>query len=268
MENNDNLDKEANLDRWFKEKWVDISKKDKHGKHPPCGRSDTSKGSYPKCRPSRKVSRETPTTSRGMSQKTKEKAVRQKRKAEKAPRVDKKPHMTSHHKLKKKSEVEVLLKKAQWIQIGLNQGWIKKADLHPEDEKLISDISTSEPLLTSMPSDKKVDDAIVVMDHVMSDLEHISNNFFDATEHNDSPERSHLMDKSFQISNEYRNVQLEYGSNPIAFVNSLKEVADKSLQYLDLLINTLSKHNMPISVLIKNLRRDIISARRILERAS
>jgi hypothetical protein len=75
MKNDENLEKEANLDRWFKEDWRDISKKDKNGKHPPCGRSDTSKGSYPKCRPSRKVSKETPTTSRGMSKKTKEKAV-------------------------------------------------------------------------------------------------------------------------------------------------------------------------------------------------
>jgi hypothetical protein len=36
------------LDRWFKEKWVDISKKDKSGKHPPCGRKDADKGKYPK----------------------------------------------------------------------------------------------------------------------------------------------------------------------------------------------------------------------------
>lgn len=35
MKNDENLEKEANLDRWFKEKWVDISKKDKNGKHPP-----------------------------------------------------------------------------------------------------------------------------------------------------------------------------------------------------------------------------------------
>jgi len=124
MKNDENLEKEANLDRWFKEKWVDISKKDKNGKHPPCGRSDTSKGSYPKCRPSRKVSKETPTTSRGMSKKTKEKAVTQKRDAEKAPRVNKKPHMASHHKLKKKSSVEVTMSKDQWLQIGKDLGWI------------------------------------------------------------------------------------------------------------------------------------------------
>ena len=33
-----------NLNRWFKEKWVDVSRKDKDGKHPPCGRSKAKKG--------------------------------------------------------------------------------------------------------------------------------------------------------------------------------------------------------------------------------
>ena len=47
------------LARWFKEKWVDVSKK-VDGKHPPCGRKDADGKSYPKCRPSKKVSKETP----------------------------------------------------------------------------------------------------------------------------------------------------------------------------------------------------------------
>ena len=85
------------LRRWFKEKWVDISKKE-DGKHPPCGREAASKkhGAYPKCRPSNRVSSDTPETSGEMSKKEKESAVRQKRRAEKKRRKDKKPHMTSH----------------------------------------------------------------------------------------------------------------------------------------------------------------------------
>ena len=47
------------LGRWFKEKWVDVSRKVK-GKHPPCGRKDANGKAYPKCRPSKKVSKETP----------------------------------------------------------------------------------------------------------------------------------------------------------------------------------------------------------------
>jgi len=72
---------EKDLRRWFKEKWVDVSRKDKSGKHPPCGRSEAktdSKG-YPKCRPSKKVSSETPKTTRGMSESDKKSATRRKR---------------------------------------------------------------------------------------------------------------------------------------------------------------------------------------------
>ena len=70
-----------NLNRWFKEKWVDVSRKDKDGKHPPCGRSKASKSSkgYPKCRPSVKVSSKTPKTSGSMSEGQKRAATRRKR---------------------------------------------------------------------------------------------------------------------------------------------------------------------------------------------
>ena len=69
------------LRRWFKEKWVDVSRKDKDGKHPPCGRGEAKKDSkgYPKCRPSKKVNSETPKTTRGMSAKDKKAATRRKR---------------------------------------------------------------------------------------------------------------------------------------------------------------------------------------------
>lgn len=98
----EDMEKHANLGRWFKEKWVDISRKN-DGKHPPCGRSDSSSGAYPKCRPSKKVSDETPSTSRGMSAEEKRRATDQKRRAESKPRKGKSPHRVSHHDLKKKS---------------------------------------------------------------------------------------------------------------------------------------------------------------------
>jgi len=121
------FNKQADLRRWLKEKWVDISRKTKDGKHPPCGRSSSNKGGgYPKCRPSKKVSKDTPSTSRGMSKKTKQKAVRQKRDAEKSPRSGKKPHMTSHHKLKKQSkeDFKISFTKEDWIRIGMSEGWL------------------------------------------------------------------------------------------------------------------------------------------------
>jgi len=94
------------LRRWFKEKWVDISRKDSSGKHPECGASakKRSKGdwnkAYPKCRPSRRVSSKTPQTSGEMSEKEKKAASSQKRKVErtKPDKPSKAPHFVSHRK--------------------------------------------------------------------------------------------------------------------------------------------------------------------------
>ena len=84
------------LRRWFKEKWVDVSKKVK-GKHPPCGRKDADGKSYPKCRPSKKVSKDTPKVASSYDKKEKKAMTSQKRRAEKKdPKVGKgnKPTMT------------------------------------------------------------------------------------------------------------------------------------------------------------------------------
>ena len=69
------------LNRWFKEKWVDVSRRGKDGKHPPCGRSKAKKGSkgYPKCRPSVRVSSKTPKTSGEMTSGQKRAATKRKR---------------------------------------------------------------------------------------------------------------------------------------------------------------------------------------------
>ena len=53
------------LRNWFKSKWVNIGKKDKSGKHPPCGTSGSKRG-YAKCVPAKKAA--------SMSKKEKESA--------------------------------------------------------------------------------------------------------------------------------------------------------------------------------------------------
>ena len=49
------------LDKWFKQKWVDIVSKKKGGGHKPCGRKSASgsKRKYPKCVPAAKAARMT-----------------------------------------------------------------------------------------------------------------------------------------------------------------------------------------------------------------
>lgn len=89
---------EEDLGRWFKEKWVDVSKK-VDGKHPPCGRKDADGKAYPKCRPSKKVSSETPKVASSYDKDEKKAMTQQKRRAErKDPKVGtgNKPTMTSY----------------------------------------------------------------------------------------------------------------------------------------------------------------------------
>ena len=102
----------AALRRWFKEEWVDISKKGKGGKHPPCGRKsrtgkdkDGKKRSYPKCRPKNKVSSKTPKTAGSLSksQKAKLSAEKKKIKGKKSKyRLTKKGTKVSKGKSKKR----------------------------------------------------------------------------------------------------------------------------------------------------------------------
>ena len=51
----------SGLDKWFKQKWVDIGSKKKGGGHKPCGRKSASgsKRKYPKCVPAAKAARMT-----------------------------------------------------------------------------------------------------------------------------------------------------------------------------------------------------------------
>lgn len=76
---------------WLKEKWVDVSKKNKDGKHPPCGRSKAKKSNYPKCRPAGEAKK--------MTKKEKESATSQKRQSERnKKRKGKKPIRDNHKK--------------------------------------------------------------------------------------------------------------------------------------------------------------------------
>ena len=62
-----------NLKKWFSDKWVNIGKKDKSGKHPACGTSGKKRG-YAKCVPASKAG--------SMSKKQKTSATRRKRAAQ------------------------------------------------------------------------------------------------------------------------------------------------------------------------------------------
>ena len=61
------------LKKWFKEDWVDISRKKKGGGFEKCGRTKSGKKRYPKCLPAAKAA--------GLTEKQRKSAVRRKRAA-------------------------------------------------------------------------------------------------------------------------------------------------------------------------------------------
>lgn len=130
------------LRRWFKEKWVDVSKK-VGGKHPPCGRKDADGKSYPKCRPSKKVSKETPKIASSYDKKEKKAMTSQKRRAEKKdPKLGKgnKPTFTRFDESQ---------------MISLNIGDIKKTQSGPRLTTLIENKNVlSEGLLFHINNNK------------------------------------------------------------------------------------------------------------------
>jgi len=122
----ENKNKEESLSRWFKEKWVDVSRKDKSGKHPECGADDSDKEGYPKCRPSKKVNTKTPRTSGSYSKKQKKSMTQSKRTKEKdAPSKSagggaRKPKMSTYKPRKESIDVMEIIKEVileEWAQI-------------------------------------------------------------------------------------------------------------------------------------------------------
>ena len=95
MENKYEVYKDSGLGKWFKERWVDISRVE-GGKHPECGasaskREDDKQKAYPKCRPAKEAS--------GMSKKEKKRATEQKRRVERKETEKSKgrtPNLVSH----------------------------------------------------------------------------------------------------------------------------------------------------------------------------
>lgn len=67
------------LNRWQREKWVDVCERDSRGRHPPCGNQSKS-GKYPYCRPSKRISPKTPVTASELSSEQKRRMCSRKRK--------------------------------------------------------------------------------------------------------------------------------------------------------------------------------------------
>ena len=92
----------GSLDRWFKEKWIDVCT----GK--PCGRKKIGdKRKYPYCRPSRQISKQTPRTSKQLSKaEIKRRCALKHRLKGKRMKFGKKVKKTFLYKFTKKSKID------------------------------------------------------------------------------------------------------------------------------------------------------------------
>lgn len=68
----------SGLSRWYKEDWVDLNRPTVSGEYESCGRVQAS-GKYPLCRPTKRITKDTPKTYKEISQKNINKAKREKK---------------------------------------------------------------------------------------------------------------------------------------------------------------------------------------------
>lgn len=81
------------------------------------------------------------------------------------------------------------MNKLSWLQIGCNLGWIKKADLNAEDQKMMEDIMQAEPLRTKRPEVKDIGDAFALVEDSMHALSDISQKILETLEYQESEEK-------------------------------------------------------------------------------
>jgi hypothetical protein len=154
--------------------------------------------------------------------------------------------------------------KIQWMKLGHQLGWLKKADLNPEDQKMMEDIMKAEPVRAKQPSDKLIRDAEIVVQDAMENLLHISHELSDVISGNIAAD-DNIVNTTSALEEDYRYVMQELPSKPIQFAQGLKEVVNQALFHLDTLTESMNRHNLAKSSLINDIRKDLIFGRRILE---
>lgn len=88
---------QSDLSRWYKEHWVDVCEKNANGHYKECGRKKAilEKDKYPYCRPSKRITEDTPKTVGELSAKEIKKMCAEKRSLDLS--TDGKPTRVSHH---------------------------------------------------------------------------------------------------------------------------------------------------------------------------
>ena len=76
------IEKNTGLHRWYKENWIDLNRPNKDGTYQKCGRSNANDPTtkYPLCRPSKRITKETPKTYKQLTPSSIQKAKKDKAK--------------------------------------------------------------------------------------------------------------------------------------------------------------------------------------------
>jgi hypothetical protein len=125
------------VDDWFDQKWVDISRTDDDGNHPPCGdssdegkRKEDPEYAYPKCVPKAKADQ--------LTKKEKERLVRRKRDAERNDNQDEKggdsPTMTSSDPEKQNESLREILRKMRREAEDMNTPFGEGDEKNPNED--------------------------------------------------------------------------------------------------------------------------------------
>ncbi len=154
--------------------------------------------------------------------------------------------------------------KIDWLQVGINTGWLKKADVSAEDQELISQISNAPPYSAKQPSDALIRDAYLVLQDAIDRLLHISNQFYQFSDSVRDSEDDVLALTNF-LEEDYTHVMQEYPNKPVRFAQEMINVANQALSHLDMLTDAMKRQNLKTSSLINDIRKDLIFGRRILE---
>ena len=160
--------------------------------------------------------------------------------------------------------MNVKLNKTEWFRVGLQLGWIKKADLSQEDRDLMSQISSAEPYRAKQPSDALIKDAYIVLQDAVERLIAISKEFYSFSDKVTSSEEDVLALTNF-LQEDYSVAMQEYPNKPIRFAQEMHAVANQALNHLDTLTDAIKRQNLKTSSLINDIRKDLIFSRKILE---
>jgi hypothetical protein len=177
--------------------------------------------------------------------------------------------------------MKIGLNKIDWLRVGLHAGWIKSADLDEEDQNLMDQIFKAKPYVGDKPSEESVNTATSTLHHAIFMLKEFMEDMLDRIERklgNRSNDFTNLFAPYLVLGMNFSIIMKDHSENPTRLAKELHDLSDTALYVLDEFENMYKKYNSRDSSVdldfvvahheerIKRIRRDIVRARKVLER--